>query len=260
MVPKFCILNKSISLKYFLCIIISLFHNGDIITGILMGMGRFISFEGIEGCGKTTQIKLAGEYLKQSHIPCIITEEPGGTPIGRRIREILLNKEPDEEICKETELLLFSAARAQHVKDVIVPALKEGTVVLCDRFYDATIAYQGFGRGLDVNFIRALKGFSSSNLKPGLTLLFDLPVEVGLQRAMHRISRMKEGLAEDRFEREDLEFHRRVREGYLFLARQDNKRFRIIDSARDIETIHREVCVHLSKSMDKKLGSRNPKS
>ncbi|HYA14568.1 MAG TPA: dTMP kinase [Syntrophales bacterium] len=219
----------------------------------IMKMGRFISFEGIEGCGKTTQIKLAGEYLKQNNIPFIITEEPGGTPIGRRIREILLNKGAGEEICKETEILLFSAARAQHVKDVIIPSLKKGTVVLCDRFYDATIAYQGFGRGLDINLIRFLNDFSSSNIKPDLTFLFDLPVEVGLKRAVNRISRMKEGLAEDRFEREDLEFHIRVREGYLFLARQDDKRFRIIDSARDIETIHREVCVHLSASIDKKF-------
>ena len=218
-----------------------------------MEIGRFISFEGIEGCGKTTQIKLAGEYLKQNNIPFIITEEPGGTPIGRRVREILLNKGAGEEICKETEILLFSAARAQHVKDVIIPALKKGTVVLCDRFYDATIAYQGFGRGLDINFILFLNDFSSSNTKPDLTFLFDLPVEVGLKRAVNRISRMKEGLAEDRFEREDLEFHRRVRAGYLFLARQDDKRFMIIDSARDIETIHREVCVHLSAFIDKKL-------
>lgn len=218
-----------------------------------MEMKRFISFEGIEGCGKTTQIKLAGGYLKQSHISFIITEEPGGTPIGRRIREILLNKGSGEEICKETEILLFSAARAQNVKDVIVPALKKGMVVLCDRFYDATIAYQGFGRGLDVNFIRVLNDFSSSDIKPGLTLLFDLPVEVGLKRAIHRISLMKEGSAEDRFEREDLEFHRKVREGYLFLARQDSKRFRIIDSAIDIETIYREVCVHLSAFIGKKF-------
>jgi len=217
-----------------------------------MEIGRFISFEGIEGCGKTTQIKLAGEYLKQCHIPYIITEEPGGTSIGRRIREILLNKESGEEICSKAELLLFSAARAQHVKDVIIPVLKEDTVVLCDRFYDATIAYQGFGRGLDIDFIRILNDFSSANLKPGLTLLFDLQVEVGLKRAMDRISHMKDGSAEDRFEREDLEFHRKVREGYLLLARQDNERFRIIDGARDIETVHREVCVDLSRFMDKK--------
>ncbi|MCG6538376.1 MAG: dTMP kinase, partial [Syntrophales bacterium LBB04] len=115
-------------------------------------MGCFVSFEGIEGCGKTTQIKLAGEYLTQNHIPCIITEEPGGTLLGNQIRKILLNKRPLEKICGEAELLLFSAARSQHVRDVIVPALKENKVVLCDRFYDATIAYQGFGRQLDIEF------------------------------------------------------------------------------------------------------------
>ena len=215
-------------------------------------MGKFISFEGIEGCGKSTQIKLAGEYLKRRRIPSIITEEPGGSAIGRRIRKILLNKDPDEEICKETELLLFSAARAQHVKVVIIPALAEDTVVLCDRYYDATIAYQGFGRGLDMDFIKILNDFSSARLKPGLTLLFDLPVEVGLKRAMDRISRIKKGAAEDRFEREDLDFHRKVKDGYLFLARQDYKRFRIIDSSRDIETVHHEVCVHLSAFIEEK--------
>ena len=215
-------------------------------------MGKFISFEGIEGCGKSTQIKLAGEYLKRRRIPSLITEEPGGSAIGRRIRKILLNKDPDEEICKETELLLFSAARAQHVKVVIIPALAEDTVVLCDRYYDATIAYQGFGRGLDMDFINILNDFSSARLKPGLTLLFDLPVEIGLKRAMDRISRIKEDAAEDRFEREDLDFHRKVKDGYLFLARQDYKRFRIIDSSRDIETVHREVCVHLSAFIEEK--------
>jgi len=215
-------------------------------------MGKFISFEGIEGCGKSTQIKLAGDYLKWRHIPSLTTEEPGGSAIGRRIRKILLNKDPDEEICKETELLLFSAARAQHVKVVIIPALAEDTVVLCDRYYDATIAYQGFGRGLDMDFIKILNDFSSARLKPGLTLLFDLPVEIGLKRAMDRISRIKEDAAEDRFEREDLDFHRKVKDGYLFLARQDYKRFRIIDSSRDIETVHREVCVHLSAFIEEK--------
>jgi thymidylate kinase len=218
-----------------------------------MGMGHFISFEGIEGCGKTTQIKLAGEYFQQRRVPFIITEEPGGTPIGRRIREILLNEGSFEQICKETEVLLFSAARAQHIRDVIIPALKEGTVVLCDRFYDATITYQGFGRGLDIDFIRILNDFSSAKQKPGLTILFDLPVEVGLERAMDRISRMNKSSAEDRFEREDLEFHKKVREGYLFLAKQDNERFRIIDSARGVDEVHREVCIHLSTFIDKKL-------
>jgi dTMP kinase len=216
-------------------------------------MGQFITFEGIEGCGKTTQIKLAGEYLKQRSIPFIITEEPGGTPIGRKIREILLNKGSLGEINSEAELLLFSAARSQHVKDVIIPALKECTLVLCDRFYDATLAYQGYGRGLDIDFIRFINDFSSVNLKPGLTFLLDLPVEIGLKRAMNRISRIKEGRAEDRFEREDVEFHKRVRAAYLFLAEQDNNRFRVINSTQDIETVHQEICSHLSLFINKKL-------
>jgi len=216
-------------------------------------MGQFITFEGIEGCGKTTQIKLAGEYLQQRHIPFIITEEPGGTPIGRKIREILLNKGSLGEISSEAELLLFSAARSQHVRDVIIPALKEGTLVLCDRFYDATLAYQGFGRGLDIEFIRLINGFSTVNLKPGLTFLLDLPAEIGLKRAMMRISRIKEGRAEDRFEREDLEFHKRVRSAYLFLAEQDRNRFRIVNSAQDIAVVHREICAHLASFIQRTL-------
>jgi dTMP kinase len=216
-------------------------------------MGEFITFEGIEGCGKTTQIKLAGEFLKQHGINFIITEEPGGTPIGRKIREILLNKGSLGEISSETELLLFSAARSQHVRDVIIPALKECTLVLCDRFYDATLAYQGYGRGLDIDFIRAMNVFSSENVKPVLTFLLDLPVEIGLKRAMKRISRIKDGRAEDRFEREDMEFHKRVRTAYLHLADQDKKRFRVINSARDIETVRQEICSHLSLFIQKKL-------
>ncbi|MCX5854325.1 MAG: dTMP kinase [Deltaproteobacteria bacterium] len=209
-------------------------------------MERLITFEGIEGCGKTTQIKLAGEFLKQQGIPFLMTEEPGGTPIGRRIREMLLNKVPDEDICTEAEILLFSAARAQHVRKVILPALKDNKVVLCDRFCDATLAYQGFGRGADIRFIEGINDYSSPGLRPGMTVLFDLPVEVGLKRAMDRISLMKKasGLAvlEDRFEQEDFEFHRKVREGYLSLAKGEPERFRIIEGAADIHTVHRQVC------------------
>lgn len=218
-------------------------------------MERFITFEGIEGCGKSTQVKLAGSYLSEHRIPFITTEEPGGTPIGRRVREMLLNKTPYDsaKMRAETELLLFFAARAQHVRDVIQPSLKDGRVVLCDRFSDATIAYQGFGRGLDTDLIRLINDFSSDGLKPGLTLLFDLPVEMGLKRAMERIS-SNEGIpAEDRFEREALEFHGRVREGYLSLARNEPDRFRIVDASKDIESVHHEVCVHLSQFTTEKL-------
>lgn len=226
-------------------------------------MERLITFEGIEGCGKTTQIKLAGEFLKKRRIPFSITLEPGGTSIGKRIRVMLLNKDPYENTNKmyaETELLLFSAARAQHVREVISPSLNEGKVVLCDRFYDATLAYQGFGRKLDISFIKELNRFSTGSIKPGLTLLFDLPVEVGLKRAWERISRIKETdtrinadqleldfiTPEDQFEQKDLEFHRIVRDGYLSIAKNEPDRFRIVDASKDIETIHREVCSHLS--------------
>jgi len=209
-------------------------------------MKHFITFEGIEGCGKTTQLELAGSFLRQRGIPFVATAEPGGTPLGRRIRKILLNKMPDEEIFTEAEILLFSAARVQHVRQIILPALKDGKIVLCDRFHDATIAYQGFGRGEDIRFINEINNYSSSGLKPGMTFLFDLPVEVGLKRAMDRISRLKEeskdAVLEDRFEQENFEFHQRVREGYLDLAKNEPERFIIIDAGLDIQMIHRQIC------------------
>jgi len=142
-------------------------------------MKRFVTFEGIEGCGKTTQIRLAALWLKARGIPFLTTAEPGGTPLGRKIREILLNR-GSFTIGAEAELLLFAAARAQHVREAILPALAEGWWVLCDRFADATLAYQGFGRGLDTAFIRTLNAFSALSLMPDMTLLFDTPVETGL--------------------------------------------------------------------------------
>jgi dTMP kinase len=204
-------------------------------------MGRFVTFEGSEGCGKTTQIGLAATLLKERGIPVFETAEPGGTPLGRRIREILLNR-GSCAIGAEAELLLFAAARAQHVRETILPALKEGTWVLCDRFADATFAYQGFGRGLDAGIIRILTAFSSLSLKPDMTLLFDLPVATGLARAEKRAAGGRPETAEDRFEHEDHAFHERIRKGYLTLAAGEPDRFRIIDGAADVETVHREVC------------------
>lgn len=208
-------------------------------------MGLFITFEGIEGCGKTTQIKMVGEYLDNRNISYIITEEPGGSSLGLKIREILLNKS-SFEICAESELFLFSAARAQHVKEVILPALEGGGIVLCDRFFDATIAYQGSGRELDMNFIRQINAISAGHLKPDMTFLFDIPVEIGLKRAMGRISRIKNAPREDRFESEKIEFHKKVRESYLSLAKSEPERFRVIDGTRDIREVHREVCSQIA--------------
>jgi dTMP kinase len=204
-------------------------------------MGRFVTFEGSEGCGKTTQIKLAATSLAERGIPVFETAEPGGTPLGRKIREILLNR-GSWAIGAEAELLLFAAARAQHVRETILPALKEGRWVLCDRFADATVAYQGFGRGLDTGVIRILNAFSSLSLKPDMTLLFDLPVATGLARAEKRAAGGRPEAAEDRFEHEELAFHERIRKGYLTLADGEPDRFRIIDGAADVGTVHREVC------------------
>ena len=208
-------------------------------------MRRFITFEGIEGCGKTTQIRLADAWLRERGIPVVATAEPGGTPLGRKIREILLNR-GSCAIGAEAELLLFAAARAQHVRETILPALEAGRWVLCDRFSDATAAYQGFGRGLDAVFIRTLNDFSAFSLKPDLTLLFDLPVEAGLARAKKRTAGIRPEAAEDRFEQEEKAFHGKVREGYLNLAAEEPERFRIIDGAASIETVRREVCRHLT--------------
>ena len=207
-------------------------------------MKAFITFEGIEGCGKTTQIRMAGDDLRKRRIPVLVTEEPGGAPLGKHIRKLLLNQ-GDCRIDAKAELLLFAAARAQHVQEVILPALAADRVVLCDRFSDATLVYQGFGRGLDLEFIRSLNAFSAAALRPDLTLLFDLPVETGLGRAISRIAHIRGALREDRFEREDRAFHQRIRDGYLSLAGDEPERFRVIDASRDVQTIHQEVCAIL---------------
>jgi len=201
---------------------------------------KFITFEGIEGSGKSTQIKLVADYLVQKGTSLIVTQEPSGTDIGRKIGDILFKRE-HRHLCAETELFLFCAARAQHVREVILPALKLNKIVLCDRFSDATYAYQGFGRGIDHDMIKLINAYSSMLLKPDMTLLFDLPVETGLKRATERNNKLNEPAAADRFEREKLDFHRRIREGYLDIAGKESERFRVIDANRDIDVIQEEV-------------------
>lgn len=207
--------------------------------------GRFITFEGIEGCGKTTQIRMAGDFLRARGVPVIVTEEPGGTALGAELRRVLLNRAAFD-LCREAELFLFLADRAQHVRELIGPALQDGTWVLCDRFSDATLAYQGFGRGMDPDFVRRMCDLSSGALRPDMTLLFDLPVETGLRRALERVSRIENAPLEDRFEREALNFHEKVRGGYLHLAREEPGRFRIINGGQAVVDVHREVSLHLS--------------
>jgi dTMP kinase len=207
-------------------------------------VNKLITFEGIEGSGKSTQIKLVAEYLIEQNVPFLVTQEPTGTDIGRKIGGILFNRE-HYHMCAETEMFLFFAARAQHVREKIMPALKQNKIVLCDRFSDATFAYQGFGRGLDHDFIKLINNYSSMLIRPDLTLLFDLPVEIGLQRATDRNNRLKEPSSTDRFERENMDFHKRIRDGYLTILKSEPDRFRLIDAARDVDTIQKEVRRHV---------------
>ena len=201
--------------------------------------GAFITFEGIEGSGKSTQISRLLQYLTNSGRPATLTREPGGTPIGDQVRRILLD--PANKLLDPTaELLLYAASRAQHLREVIRPALDAGRVVLCDRFSDATLAYQGYGRGLSLATIRELDRIVTAGLRPQLTVLLDIDAATGVGRARGRNTR--EGLhGEARFENEELLFHNRVRDGYLDLAKQDSGRIRIVDAARTPEEIQDDV-------------------
>jgi len=201
--------------------------------------GLFITFEGIEGSGKSTQIALLAKYLTVSGMRIALTREPGGTSIGDQIRKILLD--PANRILDPTaELLLYAASRAQHLHELILPRLAEGMTVLCDRFSDATLAYQGYGRGLDTEMIRSLDRIVTAGMRPDLTLLFDIDSDVGVARARGRND--SRGLAaEARFENEELAFHDRVRQGYLALAAQDSDRIRIVDGVGTPEAVQERV-------------------
>lgn len=183
------------------------------------------------------QVPLRG--IEGEGLTCTITREPGGTSNGGKIREILLN--PDHKgMAPEAELLLYAADRAQHVREVIRPSINGGMVVICDRFIDATLAYQGFGRGLDMALINELNRIASLGIRPDLTLLLDCPVEIGIKRAVERNSK-RGHIRDDRFEREALSFHRRVRDGYLAIAEKEPERVKVIDASKDVETVHREI-------------------
>jgi dTMP kinase len=196
-------------------------------------MACFITFEGIEGCGKTTQLQRLANRLAALGYSVVRTREPGGCPIADQIRSILLNAD-NSAMQPMTELFLYAAARAQHVAEVVAPALAAGRIVLCDRFTDATIAYQGFARGLDFDTIDRLNRMATGGVRPAMTLLLDCPVETGLGRATARISATR-GEKEERFERESLQFHAKVRSGYLELARREPERFVVIDGNRGID-------------------------
>ncbi len=195
-------------------------------------MTCFITFEGIEGCGKTTQVEFLSRLLEGQGRQVLVTREPGGCAIADKIRTILLDAE-NHELVPLAELFLYAAARTQHVAEVIRPALAAGKVVICDRFIDATVAYQGYGRSLDLDLIAMLNRRATGEVIPDLTILLDCPEEVGLERALARIQATK-GPREERFEQESLRFHRAVREGYLHLAAADPARFVVLDGSHGI--------------------------
>jgi len=204
--------------------------------------GIFVTFEGIEGSGKTTQVRRLSAHLSAQSIPHIVTREPGGTPLADQVRALLLTPR-EETVFPETELLLYQAARAQHVRKLLIPALEAGKVVLCDRFYDATFAYQAHARGLEAETIDMLNRFASGGLVPDLTLLFDLPPELGISRAARR------GAA-DRMERESLDFHRNVRDGYLAIFRNNTDRIVLMDASAPEE----EVFSRLLETVAERFG------
>jgi len=205
----------------------------------------FITLEGIEGSGKTTQLDRLAVFLEDNGMKCVTTRQPGGTVIGENIRSILLNP-ANHTLQPMTELLLYLADRAQHINEIIKPALAAGKTVICDRYFDATLVYQGYARGLSVQLLLQLHQILFDNLKPDVTLLLDLAPQQGLKRAWQQLNSGQRVGQESRFENEAVAFHQKVRTGYLELARLEPQRFRIIDAARSPDQVYAEISKTLS--------------
>jgi len=216
-----------------------------------MKRGILITFEGIDGCGKSTQMRLLERYLTERGHSVVSTREPGGTELGKKIRSALLDggKGSVEPLA---ELLLYSADRAHHVRRVVMPALEEGRAVLSDRFYDATTVYQGYARGFDLALVNQLNELAAGGLKPDLTLVFDLEVELGLKRTYKRGDETSsEATAPDRLDQEPMEFHERVRRAYLEIAAREPRRFRIISAAGSIEETFELMIKEVQKLLER---------
>jgi dTMP kinase len=219
--------------------------------------GLFITAEGIEGSGKTTQIQLLDRLIRASGHNTVLTKEPGGTDLGERVRAILLDPQ-EEGMDARTELFLYAASRRQHVVELIRPSLERGAIVLCDRFTDATLAYQGFGRLLDLDRLRSINDWATEGTAPDLTLIFDVPEALGLERAKAR-NRMLDLQRESRLEGEDLRFHRRVREGYLALAAENPRRYAVIDARGSLEEVFARTVAELNRRLPRlKLALATP--
>lgn len=196
----------------------------------IMEKGLFITFEGTDGCGKTTQIEMLKDYFEKQGRTVLLTREPGAKGLGTKLREILLNY--DGEVSPVCESFLFLADRAQHVDTIIKPAVARGEIVLCDRHTDSTVAYQGYGRELDIEQIKMLNNIATSGLKPDLTFIFDIDIDTAQKRV---------GQNKDRMESAGIEFFKRVRNGYLEIAKQEPERVKVLDGSKSIETIHNEL-------------------
>lgn len=204
--------------------------------------GLFISLEGIEGAGKTTLIQKMIAYFEAKGKEVLLTREPGGSELGQKLRSIILNAE--EKICPSAELFLFLADRAEHVESCIKPALTQGKIVLCDRFIDSTVAYQGYGRGMDVKQLQMLNDRATQGLKPDLTIILDLDPKIGLARANSRNKALNLTVREGRFEAEALEFHQKIRAGFLALSKQE-ERFFVVNAEQNVEAVFADVCKKL---------------
>lgn len=201
-----------------------------------MGKGLFITFEGADGCGKTTQINLLKKYLEEKGKEVLLTREPGGRGLGEKVREILLNY--DGVVSDRCESFLFLADRAQNVDVIVKPALAEGKIVLCDRHTDSTVAYQGYGRGLNLDEIYMLNNLATGGKKPDITFVFDVDIETSMQRV---------GNEKDRMESAGKEFFNKVRNGYLEIAKSEPDRVKVIDSTKSIEEVHKDVVKIIEK-------------
>jgi dTMP kinase len=206
-----------------------------------LGRGIFITLEGIEGSGKTTQAERLREFLAAKGMEVVVTREPGGSPIAEKIRDILLDPR-NVKMAAMTELFLYEASRTQHVDEIIRPALEAGKAVICDRFFDASSAYQGNARGLDMGVVSGLNLLATGGITPNLTILLDLPVEIGLERLGKNL---------DRIESEAVEFHQRVREGYLKIAAREKKRIKVVDASGAIDDISVRVLAAVEEYLNR---------
>lgn len=198
--------------------------------------GVFITFEGCEGCGKTTQIGLLSEHLQKLNKEILVTREPGGTQVGEMVRQILLGNNDVSQMCPEAELLLFAASRAQLVREVIFPKLKEGKFIICDRFLDSTTVYQGVARQLAEGPVKIINEFAVGDLMPDLTIVLDIPAEESRLRVQRRMNSIP-----DRIEKESIEFYSAVREGYLYLAKEFPERLVLVDGSKDVKTVSEAI-------------------